>query len=243
MHDCFFGNEEKGRKPIKEFIKEIDKYEGLRDILLSIENLISQRGIHASGVCFYDKDDPFDEACFMKAKDGSIITQWSLGPQEAAGSTKYDFLVTEQMDIIAQCIQELKDHGKIDPNLTLRQAYDKYIHPDVLPMGDKKLWDAIDNTNIVALFQLNSQVGSQTVKKLLPRDIKTLNDCNGIMRLMAGDDGVMPTDRYADLKAHPEKWEAEMDAAGLTLQEKSVIKEYVSCGVLIDQESQALGSL
>lgn len=237
LHDCFFGNEEKDRKPIKEFIKEINKYDGLKDILLNIENLISQRGIHASGVCFYDKDDPFDEACFMKAKDGSIITQWSLHPQEAAGSTKYDFLVTEQMDIIAQCIQELKDHGKIDKNLTLRQAYDKYIHPDVLPMEDKKLWDAIDGTNIVALFQLNSQVGSQTVKKLLPRNIKTLNDCNGIMRLMAGDDGVMPTDRYADMKAHPEKWEAEMDAAGLTPQEKSVIKEYVSCGVLIDQES------
>lgn len=237
LKDCFEGNESKGRKPIKNFISAVEAYPGLKEIMLGIEGCISQRGTHASGLLFLDNNNPYDTTCFMKAKDGSLITQYSLADCEYCSSVKFDFLVTEQMDIIAQCIKELQEHNKIDPSLTLRQAYDKYLHPDVLPMDDEKLWDAIDSTDIVALFQLNSQVGSQTVKKLVPRNIKELNDCNGILRLMAGEDGISPTDRYADMKAHPEKWAREMSSYGLTEEEQNVIKEYVSCGVLIDQET------
>ena len=236
LSDCFNGNAEKGRKPNQTFIKAVEQYPGLKEILLGIEGLISQRSIHASGVGFYDDKDPYDEACFMKAKDGSIITQWSLHDQEYAGTTKVDILVTQQMDIMAQCIKLLQEHGKIEPELTLRQAYDKYVSPDVLPMNDDKLWDAIDSTDILALFQLVSDVGSQTVKKLLPRDIETLNDCNGIMRLMADDSGETPTDRYVRLMNYPEQWDREMDSYGLTKEEQSVIKEYIRNGVLIDQE-------
>lgn len=237
LSDCFNGNEEKGRKPNQNFIKAVNQYPGLKDILLGIEGLISNRSIHASGVGFYDNNDPYDEACYMKAKDGSIITQWSLHDQEYAGTTKIDILVTQQMDIMAQCIKLLQEHGKIEPELTLRQAYDKYVAPEVLPMNDDKLWDAIDSTDILALFQLVSDVGSQTVKKLIPRDIETLNDCNGIMRLMADDSGEAPTDRYVRLMNHPEQWDKEMDDYGLTKEEQAVIKEYVRNGVLIDQES------
>lgn len=237
LSDCFYGNKEKGRTPNSKFIQAVESYPGLKDILLGIEGLISQRSIHASGVGFYDQDDPYDEACFMKAKDGSIITQWSLHDQEYAGTTKIDVLVTQQMDIMAQCIKMLQEHGRMDSSLTLRQAYDKYVHPDVLPMEDDKLWDAIDKTDTLALFQLVSDVGSQTVKKLHPRDVQTLNDCNGIMRLMADDSGESPTDRYARIQKHPEQWDREMDSYGLTKEEQSVIKEYVNNGVLIDQES------
>lgn len=149
----------------------------------------------------------------------------------------YAILVTQQMDIMAQCIRLLQEYGKIEPELTLRQAYDKYVSPDVLPMNDDKLWDAVDNTDILALFQLVSDVGSQTVKKLHPRNIQTLNDCNGIMRLMADDSGETPTDRYVRIMYNPQQWQDEMDSYGLTKEEQSVIKEYVNNGVLIDQES------
>lgn len=237
LSDCFYGNQEKGRKPSQEFIKVVNLYPGLKEILLGIEGLIQNRSIHASGVGFYDNDDPYSEACFMKAKDGSIITQWSLHDQEYAGTTKVDILVTQQMDIMAQCINLLQEHNKIEPELTLRQAYDKYVSPNVLPMNDDKLWDAVDSTDILALFQLVSDVGSQTVKKLVPRDIETLNDCNGIMRLMADDSGESPTDRYVRIMNHPEQWDKEMDAYGLTEEEQTVIKKYVRNGVLIDQET------
>ena len=58
------------------------------------------------------------------------------------------------MDIMAQCIQLLQENGYMEKDLTLRQAYNKYVHPDKLPLNDSKLWDAIDSANLLALFQL-----------------------------------------------------------------------------------------
>ena len=58
ISDVINGNEEKGRKPVKDFIKEVNNYPGLLDIIISICGLVNKRGIHASGVILYG-EDPF----------------------------------------------------------------------------------------------------------------------------------------------------------------------------------------
>ena len=85
LSDCFYGNKKKDRKPSTTFINTVAQYPGLKEILLGIEGLISQRGIHASGVNFYG-EDPYETACFMKAKNGAIITQYSLHDTELANA-------------------------------------------------------------------------------------------------------------------------------------------------------------
>lgn len=87
LSDCFYGNKEKDRKPVKSFVDAVSKYPGLKDILLGVEGLITQRAIHASGVNFYGKD-PYETACFMKAKNGAIITQYSLHDTELCGDER-----------------------------------------------------------------------------------------------------------------------------------------------------------
>ena len=89
LKDVVYGNEEKGRKPIKTFIDEVNKYPGLLEIIQGIEGLISGRGEHASGVILYD-EDPYDTAAFMLAPNGDLITQFDLHDAEEAGDTKYD---------------------------------------------------------------------------------------------------------------------------------------------------------
>ena len=227
LHDMIHGNMEKDRKPNKHFIDEINKYPGLLDVAMSIEGLVVSRSIHASGVNFYG-DDPFQTACFMKAGNGSIITQYSLGDTEFCGDTKFDYLVTQQMTIMGQCIKILQEHGYIEKDLTLRQAYDKYVHPDKLPLNDKKLWDAIDSTDILALFQLNTAVGGNVVRQLIPRSVEELVACNALMRL-AGEKGKeRPADRYERLKKHPEQWQNELNSWGFTQQEQAVLKKYMA---------------
>ena len=57
LKDCFEGNEEKERKPIKEFINEVERLSNeynvnLKEMLFMLEGLICGRSIHASGrVC------------------------------------------------------------------------------------------------------------------------------------------------------------------------------------------------
>jgi DNA polymerase-3 subunit alpha len=183
IKDVINGNEEKGRKPVKKFIQEVNKYPGLLDIIAHIEGLIRSRGIHPSGVNFYS-EDPYETACFMKATNGAIVTQYSLHDTEWSGDVKVDLLVTQQMDIMTQCINMLQEHGYFEKGLSLRETYNKYVVPNVLPLNEDKLWDTIDKGEILALFQLTSQTGNAIVKKLKPRNVEELTACNALMRLM-----------------------------------------------------------
>lgn len=81
-------------------------------------------------------------------------------------------------------------------------------------------------------------MGGQAIRKLKPVSPNEMSLCNGIMRLMATEKGgEMPTDRYYRMKQDPQQWTDEMYSYGLTAKEQKKIKEYVSNGVLVDQES------
>lgn len=153
LEDVLYGNEEKGRKPIKSFINEVSQYEGLVDIMLGIKDLVSRRGSHASGVVFFDSN-PYEHCAFMKTPKGELITQWDLHEVEWMGVVKYDLLITNVTDKILRTINLLQEAGEIEPDLSLREAYNKYLHPSVLPIHDEKIWDAIDNNKVIDLFQL-----------------------------------------------------------------------------------------
>lgn len=226
MSDCFYGNEQKDRKPSYTFIQQVEKYPGLKEILLGIEGLISQRGIHASGVNFYG-EDPYETACFMKAKNGSIITQYSLHDAEFCGDVKYDFLLTEVQEVITQCINLLQQNGKIDKNLTLREAYDKYLAPEKLPIEDDKLWAAASSGTILKFFQFDTQVGGQTIKMVKPHTPQEMADCNSAMRLMATEKGgETPTERYIRMKNDISQWYEEMRQWHLTKEEQKILEPH-----------------
>lgn len=153
LSDVVNGNPDKGRKPIKSFINEVNQYPGLLDIMMGIQNLINKRSSHASGIILFD-EDPYEFGCFMKTPKGEIITQYDLHMCEAAGMTKYDFLVTEVQDKLAKTIELLQKYGEIDSKLTLREVYNKYFHPSVLPIEDKNIWKVLHNNSVLNIFQL-----------------------------------------------------------------------------------------
>lgn len=226
VSDAVNGNEEKGRRPIREFIEEVKKYPGLLEIIQKIEGLVKQYGIHASGVVFPDKD-PYEMSAFMRAPDGTIVTQFSLHPQENMGLTKYDFLVTEIQDVITQCLLLLQEDGLVEKDLSLRELYNKYLHPDILPVKDDRIWNALAKGNILKCFQYDSQVGSQTAKLLKPKTPKEMANCNSVMRLMATEKGgETPTNRYARMKNNMQLWYDEMNKYGLTKEEQKILEPY-----------------
>lgn len=137
IEDVVNGNPEKGRKPVTVFVNTVNQYPGLLDIITRIQGLVNKRSSHASGVILFDQNI-FDTAAVMRTPKGALITQWDLHDQEAAGSVKYDFLLTAVQDIIIQTIELLQKDGAIEKDLTLREVYNKYLHPSVLPQDDKK---------------------------------------------------------------------------------------------------------
>lgn len=242
LHDCFYGNEQKGRKPNKNFINEVNKYPGLKDILERIEGLIVQAGIHASGVIFPPKDDYYRYGPFMTAKNGMIVTQYSLHDSEAAGACKLDYLVTEVQQELVESINMLQEAGYIDSSLSLREAYYKYLAPEVLPLEDDKLWDAIDSGTIMKIFQFDSQVGSQGIKQIQPRSVEELTAVNALIRLMAEDGQESPISKYVKQKNNPQLWLDEMNKYGLNQEEQNLLKKYLgdSYGLCYSQEQLML---
>ncbi len=239
LSDTIYGNEEKNRKPNKLFIKEVEQYPGLLDIMLGIENLVCGRSSHASGVIFLEKGHEFEDCALMRTSSGSIITSLDLHKQELRGSTKYDFLVTDISDKILTCLQLLQKYGKVEKDWTIRQIYNKYLAPSKLPVNDQKYWDAIAEGHIQSLFQLDSMVGRQAAKKIHPNTIQQLSQTNGIMRLMAAEKGAeTPLDKYVRFKNNLSLWYKEMDENGLSKEEQKILEPYFkpSFGIPISQE-------
>lgn len=236
LKDVYYGNPEKDRKPIAPFINEVDAYPGLFDIMMGIENIISRRGIHASGVIFFD-EDPFEYSCFMKAPNGEIITQYDLHDAEAAGNTKFDFLVTEVQDKLVKTIELLRDAGKIE-DLPLKDLYNKYLHPDILPLDDKDTWHTIQEAASLDLFQLDSEIGRQGAKKVKPTTMIELSSVNGLIRLMGEKDKERPMEKYVRFRNNPQEWENEMNSYHLTKENKIAIRPYLdeTYGIGISQE-------
>ena len=237
IKDVVEGNEEKNRKPVVAFIREVNNYPGLLDIIKGIEGLVNKRSSHASGIVLFD-GDPFEHCAFMKTPKGEIITQWNLHDIEFMGLTKYDFLVTEVQDKIVQTIQFLQEDGEIEKDLSLREIYNKYLHPNVLPLDDTKIWDALGNVSVINTFQFDSAEGSKAAKQLKPRTILEMADANGLIRLMGEEGQERPIDKYYRYKNDISLWYEEMDNFGLTKAEQKTIEPYFkqSYGVPPSQE-------
>lgn len=141
--------------------------------------MVNKRSSHASGVILFD-ENIYDSAAVMRTPKGALITQWDLHDQEAAGSVKYDFLLTSVQDIIIQTIELLQADEVIEKDLTLREVYNKYLHPSVLPQGDEAMWTALANGDVIGCFQFDSAVGAQAAKKIRPRNPREMSDANGL---------------------------------------------------------------
>ena len=238
LTECFEGNEEKGRKPIREFCSQFENYPGLKEIALGIENLIVRRGVHASGVIFYN-NSPFETSALMKSPGGDITTQFDLHMEEKLGGTKFDFLVTEICDKITVALNLLRQNGYFSECNSLREIYNKYLHPQVLDLKNPRIWEALENGEVQDVFQFNTAIGLQTVQAIKPRNPIEMCAANGLMRLVAPEGQERPFDRYIRFKNNPKLWYDEMDREGLTKEEQKILEPYYArdYGVPFDQES------
>ena len=225
LNDVINGNEEKDRKPVKSFINEVNKYPGLLEIIQGIEGLISGRGEHASGVILYG-DNPYETAAFMRAPNGDIITQFDLHDAEYAGDTKYDFLLTETTDKLIKCLDLLVEYKQIEKD-TLRNLYNKYLHPEVIDTNDNRIWDALASGKVLDVFQFNSGVGLAIAKKVKPQTPIEMSAASAIMRLMSEKGKESQQDRYARIKHNGiGEFEFEMQRVGLTDSQREILHHY-----------------
>lgn len=235
ISDVIHGNPDKDRKPVTTFIREVNQYPGLLSIIVSIEGLVNKRSSHASGVILYG-EDPYETAAFMRTPSGDLITCYDLHMAEAAGDTKYDFLVTEISDKIIKCFELLKNDGKVE-NLGLRDLYNKYIHPEVIDTTDKRIWEHLAAGDVMDVFQFSTGVGLAIAKKLKPKDPMEMTAANAMMRLMSEKGKESQQDRFVRIqKVGIGAFDREMRQANLNedmikLMHKHCDRYYGCCAI------------
>ena len=226
LRDCFEGNSENGRYPVTEFINEVNKYNGLKEIMLLIEGLVCGRSIHASAVYIFD-NGYIEHNSKMKAPNGTDITAYNMHDSDWCGALKFDCLTILGLDKEHKAVDLLIEKGIIEDKGDLKTNYDAYIHPDVLDYEDKEMWRMIGDNEIIDAFQFDTPTGSQAAKKVKPQTITELATANSLMRLMPEQGEESPIDTYIKYKADISLWYKEMRDYGLTEVEIKVLEPHL----------------
>lgn len=228
LSDCLYGNEKEERKPITEFKNLVSKYEGLEKAMLEIEGLISGRSIHASAVyLFKEKEGYLDNGLsMMKSKNGTKITCFSMNDVDNVGGMKIDLLVTEAIEKLMKTVELLEKDNLIEKGLTLREQYNKYLHPDILEYEDKDMWEKLHTGEILDIFQFQTDLAIQALKKTKPSSIIEMAQINTLMRL-SSEDGEQPIETFIRFKEDISLWYKEMEDFGLNKEEIKIMEEYL----------------
>lgn len=205
------GDETTGYCVNHQFIKEVEKYPGLMDIIKKIEGVIVGSSTHAAAVILFDDHDRLIDHCsLMRAPNGDICTSLDLHTVEEAGCYKYDFLLLSTLDIQATCFKLLQKYDKIDKGLTLKECFRKYINPNLIDFDQPEIWEKLYNNEVLSIFQWDAASGRKGILAAKPQSLSELTSLNGLIRLMTTEGEEDQIERFCANKADPGRFEKEM---------------------------------
>lgn len=240
ISECLYGNPEKDRKPVKEFINEIEQYPRLKETSLKIEGLIKQRGVHPGGILVLNESYTKSNA-LMRAPNGTPVTQYNLDDSQRTGSIKYDILSIDGNSKLQESLNLLLDNGEIEWQGSLRKTFEKYFHPNVIDVEDEDLYKLASSGEVPDLFQFSTNLANNTIRKAKPSNLIELSASNSLMRLQS-DSGEQPIDTFVRFKEDISQWYSEMNKYSLNDDEIKVMEEHLLKlnGVADTQESVML---
>ncbi|MBR1629941.1 MAG: DNA polymerase III subunit alpha, partial [Lachnospiraceae bacterium] len=157
------------------------------DLARPLEGLPRQASMHAAGVVISEK--PMDEYVpLARAKDGSLVTQFTMTTIEELGLLKMDFLGLRTLTVIADAVRMVEKN------------YGVSIDIDHIPFDDPKVYESIASGRDEGVFQLESEGMQNFMKELSPTSLEDI--IAGISLYRPGPMDFIPA--YLKGKNHPE---------------------------------------
>ncbi|MGA3171633.1 MAG: DNA polymerase III subunit alpha [Chthoniobacteraceae bacterium] len=113
---------------------------------LVLEGLKRNTGVHAAGIVISDRDLS-EYVPLFRANDGSIVSQYAMGPLGDLGMLKMDFLGLKTLTVIRDAEE-------------LIRACQPDFNVDKIPLDDAKVFDLLNRAEVVGLFQLDGGMAS-----------------------------------------------------------------------------------
>ena len=236
IKECLEGDEESGKEPVTLFKKTIASYEGLLDIVLKIEGLISGISSHASGLYLFN-DKYVEQNSLMLTPKGLPITCWEMSDSDQVGALKVDLLTVENLDMMHETLNLLIKDNLINKKEVFRDTYNNVIHPDVLDYSTPEMFEVLGTEQGNNIFQLSTDMGMKACQMIKPKSVNQMGLVNSLMRLMS-DGGETPLEKYQRFSNNIENWYNEMKECGLNQEEIQVLEEYLlqNNGICAEQE-------
>lgn len=220
------GDAEQEFKRNDSFIKECKNYPGLLEIIEMVEGLIVGSSTHASAVVLFDDQDRFlDHSPLMRAPNGEICTALDLHTIEKAGCFKLDILWLSTLDIQATTFKLLQRDGVIDPSLSLRQCFEKYIDVNKIDYNDPEIWKHLFNNDVLDVFQFNAASGRRGVLAMNPTSLEEMTFLNAAIRLVTPEGEESQIERAIRLKANMADFEKELIINHVSDERRQILHE------------------
>lgn len=220
------GDETTGYNVNHQFIKEVEQYPGLMDIIKKIEGVIVGSSTHAAAVILFDDQDRLIDHCsLMRAPNGDICTALDLHTVEEAGCYKYDFLLLSTLDIQASCFKLLQKYGHIPKEKTLKECFREYINPNLIDFDQPEIWEKLYRNEVLSIFQWDAASGRKGILATHPHSLSELTAVNGLIRLMTVEGEEDQIERFVANKNDPTRFEKEMVANHVPDEQRQIMHE------------------
>ncbi len=151
---------------LKKAVEEESAVKQLWEYATTLEGLTRGVGVHAAGVVISDRDLS-EYIPLTRANDGSIVSQYAMGPLTDLGMLKMDFLGLKTLTVIDDALKLI--HRK-EPSFDIA----------IIPLDDQSSFDMLNKGETIAVFQLESGGMVGVCKQF---DISDIEDINAILAL------------------------------------------------------------
>jgi DNA polymerase-3 subunit alpha len=131
-----------------------------------LEGLTRGVGVHAAGVVISDRDLS-EYIPLTRANDGSIVSQYAMGPLGDVGMLKCDFLGLKTLTVIQDAVALIHKHT---PDFNV----------DTIPFDDEATFNIYNRGETVAVFQVESGGMTGWAKRF---NVQSIEDINALIAL------------------------------------------------------------
>jgi DNA polymerase-3 subunit alpha len=151
---------------LKKAVEEESATKQMWEYATTLEGLTRNVGVHAAGVVISDRDLS-EYIPLTRASDGSIVSQYAMGPLGDLGMLKMDFLGLKTLTVITDAVALIRQK---EPDFDIAKV----------PVNDQATFDMLNRGETIAVFQLESGGMVGVCRQF---DIADIEDINAILAL------------------------------------------------------------
>ena len=228
---------------IKKIIKKEPAVEEALKVAQELEGGKALVGAHAGGVVI--SPIPITDICPIRKYKGRVVTQWDMDTLHELRLIKYDFLGLKSLTQIENTIKEVKRNRGVEIDLWS------------IPEDDKKAFDMLSRGDSLGVFQLESNLCREYLKKMQPKRFEDIMAFTSLIRpgplsqpAPNGGEGTMVDEFIRRMNGesaieypHPRAKDALKNTLGVVVFQESVMKITVDVAGFTDMESNTFRSI